>query len=136
MYLSTQDTLHTSAYFTVGLVGGALEFDVDLSRSGCGCITALYAVVMPATANDNNDPFQYCDGASVGGSACPEFDMMEANMYAWRTTGHKCDYDGSIYSNCDVDGACSTDVILDKTSGVFAPGSNTGIDTTKPFHMK
>ena len=49
MYLSTSPTLDTSAYFKPDILGGSLEFDVDLSQSGCGCLTALYAIVMPAT---------------------------------------------------------------------------------------
>ena len=90
---------------------------------------------MPAEAN-SSDPFKYCDAASVGGYMCPEFDMMEANKYAWRTTSHKCDSSGSNYSNCDRNGTCSTDILTDQPSGVFAPGSSSGIDTTRPFHMK
>ena len=90
MYLSESPTLDTSAYFKPNLLGGSIEFDVDLSQSGCGCLTALYAIVMPASQN-TNDPFQYCDAASVGGYMCPEFDVMEANKHAWRTTAHKCD---------------------------------------------
>jgi hypothetical protein len=107
-----------------------------LSQSGCGCLTALYAIVMPATDN-TSDPFQYCDAASVGGHMCPEFDMMEANKYAWRTTGHKCDQnsDGD-FTYCDRNGQCSTDILLDKPAGVFGPGSTTGIDTNRQFHMK
>ena len=47
MYLSTSPTLDTSAYFKPNLLGGSIEFDVDLSDSKCGCLTALYAIVMP-----------------------------------------------------------------------------------------
>ena len=49
MYLSTQASLDTSAYFMPSLVGGSMEFDVNVSQSGCGCLTALYATVMPAS---------------------------------------------------------------------------------------
>ena len=49
MYLSTAPELDTAKYFKPNLLGGSVEFDVDLSDSGCGCLTALYAIVMPAT---------------------------------------------------------------------------------------
>ena len=61
--------------------------------------------------------------------------MMEANKYAWRSTGHKCDYENG-YENCDKSGQCHIDVLTDKDAGVFAPGSLTGINTDLPFHMK
>ena len=128
MYLSNSPTLDTSDYFKPNLLGGSIEFDVDLSQSGCGCLTALYAIVMPASQN-NEDPFQYCDGAHVGGYGCPEFDVMEANKYAWRSTAHKCTNNGDSFSSCDRNGTCSTDVLLDIPSGQYAPSSTTGIDT-------
>ena len=48
MYLSTSPTIDTAKYFKVNMLGGSLEFDVDLSQSNCGCLTALYTIVMPA----------------------------------------------------------------------------------------
>lgn len=56
MYLSTVERTDPSKYFKVNLLGGSLSFDIDLSKSGCGCLTALYAVMMPAGDN-NSDPF-------------------------------------------------------------------------------
>ena len=134
MYLSTSATLDTSAYFKPNLLGGSIEFDVDLTRSGCGCLTALYAIVMPASQN-YDDPFQYCDGANVGGHGCPEFDVMEANKYAFRSTAHKCTDNGNSFSGCDRNGQCSTDVILEQ-AGRFGPGVSYEIDTNSVFHVK
>ena len=56
MYLSNSPTLDTSDYFKPNLLGGSIEFDVNLDESGCGCLTALYAIVMPASQN-TSDPF-------------------------------------------------------------------------------
>jgi len=105
MYLSTVDSLDTDKFFKPNLLGGVLEYDVDLSQVGCGCNSALYAVLMPAVDN-NDDDFRYCDANKVGGHWCPEFDIMEANKYAFHVTGHKCDApDASgIYYNCDRSG--------------------------------
>lgn len=55
-YLSTVDSLDTSKYFKPNLLGGAMEYDVDLSKVGCGCISAIYTVLMPGLDN-SSDPF-------------------------------------------------------------------------------
>ena len=92
------------------LLGGSIEYDMDLSKTECGCDTAIYLVGLPAVNKDgslnNTDGFWYCDAQAVGGSFCPEFDIMEANKYAFHVTGHKCDApDASgIYNNCDRSG--------------------------------
>ncbi len=90
MYLSLSPEIDTDNYFTPDMLGGYLEYDVDLSNVGCGCITAIYGINMPAVDN-LTDPFKYCDANRVGGHWCPEFDIMEANKYAYRGTAHKCD---------------------------------------------
>ena len=51
MYLSTVDAIDTSRYFRANLLGGGVQYDVDLSKAGCGCVTALYNVLMPAVDN-------------------------------------------------------------------------------------
>ena len=60
MYLSTQDTLDPLKYYKPNLLGGSFEFDVDMSQSGCGCVTTVFAVNMPGIDNAK-DPFKYCD---------------------------------------------------------------------------
>jgi len=61
---------------------------------------------------------------------------MEANKYAWRSTAHKCDGGNGSWSNCDLNGMCHTDVLLDKPVGTYGPGSTAGIDTNLPFHVR
>ena len=51
MYLSTVESADPTKYFKVNLLGGSISFDVDISKSGCGCLTALYTVAMPAKEN-------------------------------------------------------------------------------------
>ena len=48
MYLSNSATLDTNDYFTPNMLGGSIQYDVDLSEVGCSCNTALYTVLMPA----------------------------------------------------------------------------------------
>lgn len=119
------------------MLGGSLEYDVDLSAVECGCVTALYTILMPAVDNED-DIFGYCDANQVDGHWCPEFDIMEANKYAYRATGHTCDApdDRGVYSNCDRSGQCSVDILSNGVEGDYMPGSINGIDTNQEFHVK
>ena len=89
VYLQNGDKNDPSDYFTVNLLGGSLEYDVDLSQTGCNCITALYGARMPA-ADDNATGQKYCDASGTEGSYCPTFNFMKANQYGWLTTTHSC----------------------------------------------
>ena len=68
---------------------------------------------------------------------CPEFDIMEANTYSFRSTPHKCDSPDSKghYWSCDRGGNYAVDV-QDNHKEQFGPGSNYEIDTEQPFHVK
>jgi len=91
---------------------------------------------MPAVDN-YSDPFKYC-GANHKGGLCPEFDIMEANKWAFRATGHVCDAPNSdgIYERCDASGPCNVDVLRDADSNSFGPGSSYKINTELPFSVK
>ena len=138
MYLSTVQEIDTTKYFTPNMLGGSLEYDVDLSEVGCGCVAALYSILMPTVdAEENPDPFKYCDANRIGGHWCPEFDVMEANKFSFHTTAHKCDaLTNGIYDNCDRTGTCTLNIHENDVVGEFIPGSTTGIDTTREFHVK
>ena len=50
---------------------------------------------MPGIGSDglpfeSSDGMHYCDAAKVGGNYCPEFDIMEANPWAYRAVSHAC----------------------------------------------
>ena len=61
MYLSTSSTTNTAAYFKPNMLGGSMEYDVDHSKVGCGCLSGIYMVRMPSLDTGNTDPFKYCD---------------------------------------------------------------------------
>lgn len=77
----------------------------------------------------------YCDGNQVDGTFCPEFDIMEANTYAFKTTPHSCDApnENGFFSQCDRWGSCEVGVPDDMD---FGPGSNYRIDTREEFHVR
>ena len=137
-YLATQNQEGPMDYYAPNLRGGVLEFTVDLSQAKCGCNHALYLVRMPGKNQDGtvrpsegND--YYCDANRVGGDYCPEFDVMEANTYAWQSTPHKCNAPSGKgwYDWCDGSGKCWQKA---HDQGTYGPGKQ--LDTTKPFTSK
>jgi len=136
----TADGAHPDSVYSVNWIGGSLDYDVNLSQSGCSCNAALYLVSMPAKDNNGNysggnDGTFYCDANKVNGQWCPEFDIMEANKYAWHTTPHTCDSptDKGHYNNCDRGGSCFVKA-WERDSNAYGPGKR--IDTNKDFHVK
>ena len=143
-YLAVRDragsSLDPHGWYIPNLVGGSIEFDVNLSQAGCSCNAALYLVSMPGyNANQDEDPSSggdyYCDANNVGGVWCPEMDIMEANSYAWHTTPHHCDApQGKHYTNCDRGGAGKS--IHSQDPNAYGPGSQYKINTQNQFHVK
>lgn len=134
VYLTESQTWDPNAYFSPKLLGGSMEYDVDLSQATCGCNAALYMISMPGIGA-NGQPFpsedgmHYCDAGKVGGNYCPEFDIMEANVHAYRAVEHACNEpDANGHFNwCDPYGQCHVDILTDEPhSGkpVYGPGSN------------
>lgn len=131
-------------FYRPNLLGGSVSYDIDMSGVSCGCIAAFYLVKMPAkdwNGNpDNTDGWWYCDAQAVGGEYCPEFDIMEANKYAFQTTAHSCTYaDNGHYSDCDHGGHCvqnSADIFNHQGQNAYGPGNWYTIDTTQPFNFK
>lgn len=126
------------------LLGGSLSYDVDLSQNGCNCVAALYMVEMPAKNEDGSyregdDGMYYCDANQVGGAFCPEFDIMEANTFAWRAVHHNCDEpnENGFYGDCDRAGQCHVDVLTDfPDQDHYGPGDNYTINTLNEFNVK
>ena len=76
-------------FFMPNLLGGSVEFTVDMSEHECGCMNNFYAVKMPAHGPNGKprptDGYYYCD-ANAGkssGEFCPEFDFMEGNKFGF-----------------------------------------------------
>ena len=56
-YFSLSDTLDPEQFFKPKMLGGFVEFTVDLSQMDCGCITAFSTRVAPVKDEDGNlDP--------------------------------------------------------------------------------
>ena len=75
--------------------GGFVEYTVDLSQVDCGCITAFSTRVMPVKfengdLNPSYDDMYFCS-AQHEDALCPEWDVMEANRWSFRSVAHACD---------------------------------------------
>ena len=134
---SPSATITPTSYYNMPLLGKRFKVDVNMSNVGCNCNGAVYFVTMPGynsaqqPAPGKTDEY-YCDANAVGGTWCPEMDLMEANKFAMASTAHTCDYHAPhYYSSCDK-GGCGTNV-LDVASNNYGPGKL--IDTNKPFTL-
>jgi hypothetical protein len=138
MYLSLSPTLDTSKYYSPNLLGGAIEYDVDLSDVSCGCVSSVSVVGMPAVDNWR-DPFQYCNANRLNdprGHLCPEFDIMQANRHAFMAEAHRCDaaVDG-VYRNCPQSN-CSVNTSHVRPDNAYGRGDQYKINTEESFHVK
>ena len=142
-YLGTKDGnggFSPDMFYSPNLVGGSIEWDMDLSQAGCGCNAALYLISMPGYKSDGSpDPSQggdfYCDANQVGGVWCPEMDIMEANTYAWHMTPHTCDSpSGKHYWNCDKGGCGKSIHSVD--GNAYGPGNQYRINSLNKFNAK
>ena len=123
----------TFEYLRMPLLNRALQFEVDLSKVGCGCNAAVYLVKMPERPNEYTSA--YCDIAGVGGSeACLEIDMVEGNAKALQATLHTTTARGWDGRSCNADGCAANVGKTEESQRLFgpAPGPH-GINSSKPF---
>ena len=110
VYLSETPLVSPDSIFKPKLLNGYMTYDVDLSKISCGCVAALYISLLPGKNSSGDhepsgDNLYYCDASAVDGNFCPEFDIMEANKYSWKSTHHACvDPVNGHYTNCDGSG--------------------------------
>ena len=138
-------------FFAPQLLGGSIEWDVDMSSAACGTINSFYMVSMPAIVPGSQqvksieDGYYYCDSfmGQYGGQSCPEIDLMEANQHAFHATPHVCadpDDNGNYAAeHCDVVGdAYRMNFSKGKAiySREYGPSKEFTINTKKPFHVK
>jgi len=134
-------SMDPSQFYKPNLLGGSVEYDVDLSESNCGCIAAFYLISAPGKDSNGNywntDGYYYCDANQVAGNFCPEWDIMEANQWATQTTPHSCDSptNKGFYTNCNRGGDCWLNNVNMLDYSDYGPGSNFKIDTTREWHF-
>jgi hypothetical protein len=105
----------TDIYFKPNLLGGYMEYDVDLSLVGCGCSAALSLLGMPGLNEDgtiklDNAGIPSCDGYGNSNAKCPEWRVHMANTFGFKAFTFPCEdiADGNphIYEECTRRYAC------------------------------
>ncbi|KAI1084173.1 glycoside hydrolase family 7 protein [Whalleya microplaca] len=148
-------------YAVLHLRNQEISFDVDVSKLVCGMNGAMYLAEMNATgARSALNPAGaaygtgYCNAQcpvlpfingeanlDSHGSCCSELDLWEANSVATALTPHTCSAPGVFacagaecgsLGNCDKSG-CPYNPYKLGNSTFYGPGSDTVIDTSRPF---
>ena len=115
-YFSLTPELDPDQFFKPKMIDGWVQYTVDLSNVDCGCITAFSTRVMPVkTETGEYDPSSdtmYFGGAQHQRALCPEWDIMEANRWSFRSTAHACAAPNEFghYNDCDHGGTGQTDI--------------------------
>ena len=84
--------------FTPLIRGGAIQFTVDVSNHGCGCVAGAYLVAIKAGCNGEEEQADMPDGTMP---SCPSIDIMQANPYGFNVAAHPC-----ANGNCDAVSLC------------------------------
>ena len=89
MRLNLSNSESPDDHYKPNLLGGVVEYDVDLSEAGCGCISELSSVLLPALDDSEGDPRGYCNASDT---RCPGFNFMQANSKAFHSEARtSCD---------------------------------------------
>jgi len=100
LFFSESPTLDKNAYFKPDLLGGFMQYEVDLSKVGCNCVTQVLGLAMPAV-DETADEFGYCTAHSS--EKCPQQNIMVANKYGFKANTRSCEAPNAdgIFEECD-----------------------------------
>lgn len=119
------------AYRRFELLDRQFQFEVDLSRVGCGCNAALYLVAMPEHPEAHDAA--YCDIQGPEGKSCLEIDILEGNAKALQATIHTTNGHGWDGKSCNADGCLASLGKTPESARLYGPESKDGIDSSRPF---
>jgi hypothetical protein len=102
---------------------------VDVSNTGCGCVTGIYLV-------EWGDGGQ-CDASGTFGGRCGEIDLMEGNKFGWHTTLHNANDHPGLAGGFG--GVQQPDMQYgkgprDMSSSDYGPGASV-VDTNREFNV-
>ena len=56
MYLTNSE----GQIYKPNLLGGVIEYDIDLSQASCGCVSQIHSVLLPSSVSSVDDAFGEC----------------------------------------------------------------------------
>jgi hypothetical protein len=122
-----------TAYQLFKLINREITYDINLSAIPCGLNAAFYTVEMAERGSGVGATFGdgYCDGNYVGGNACGELDIQEANRAATVYTTHACKQLGQFTQTgqCYANGCGFNPYRYNKN--FWGVGSSFAVDTSK-----
>mmetsp|Transcript_11879 Transcript_11879/g.15125 ORF Transcript_11879/g.15125 Transcript_11879/m.15125 type:complete len:256 (-) Transcript_11879:1506-2273(-) len=119
--LKNDDLAGTSTFYMPNMVGGAIEYDLNLSSVGCGCVAGLYAVNVSNQCNSELN-------IEIDSPQCASIDLMQANVAGFQTQMHPC-----ANGTCDAVSQCSYTMAKEGEAkyGAGAYGRNGSLINTK-----
>lgn len=121
-----QQASDSSAY-KPNLMGGSIEYDVNLAGVNSGCVAGVYLV---ESDNSRCSPNESQDQKPQ----CKSIDAMQANKYGFESKAHPCSN-----GTCDAISQCALsmqhEAIQSSHHDCYGPGGSK-IDTNKRFHVK
>ena len=132
-----------SNWYMPNLLGGSLEYDLDISQSGCSCDFAVYLTRMPwhdlyGNPAPHSDKSYYCDANGIqDGAFCPNFDIHESNTFNFMARAKSCTRPNRFehYTECNLTGQC-TRTTWQTHGSAYSPDAGSIINTKLPFHVK
>lgn len=119
LFLRNEESFDDEAIFKTYLLGGAIEYDVDISETKSSCVAGMYMV--------HTDDGMCGEVDQYGRPMCQSIDAMQANLFGFESKAHPC---GN--GTCDAISKCIVsmqDQGIDKYgSGAYGPGGSI-IDT-------
>lgn len=110
------------------LRGGSLQYDVDLSSLGCGCVAGAYLVKI-----DDQDCSE--DKRTIDNPNCPSIDVMQANPFGFNTSSNPCP-NGVCESTSQCELNMRDEVTKQNLDGNAYGPNGSIIDTNFPFTVK
>lgn len=104
--------------------GGSVEFDVDVSDTGCACAAGVYLVEL------DNDVCRWDAMPTTDSPACSSVELIEASTQALRTGSYPC-----MFGSCEIESQCSRNT-RDLYPDAYGPGSTFMINTNLAYHVK
>jgi len=129
------DEFAADSYWQAPLANKKFSYTVDVSNVECGCDASAYFVNMPGSPNNAGPGGDYYCDANMGNQQwCPEYDVMEGNMYTMASTLHTCEEGASGgWDSCDR-GGCQVNA-YNADPDMMCPEERCTINTKKPFKL-